>query len=190
MAKLKKFTIEPMDKENDRLEVASWEHIYSDTPGFQQIKHFIMEDNTYHGLNEVIWNNLELVPIGDDELKYSYVAKINDGTIIAWILLDEFDINTTEPELFIQYVCIHPLYQQQGYGEAILKEILFNAKNYVAAQPSNTFAYIHKENIASQNLFKKFNFSLGPLLQNTHYFKAQTKEPMLVSPQESSEVIK
>ena len=187
MTKLKDFHIEPMNATNDRLEIASWEQLYSDTPGFEQIKHFILEDQTYHGLNEVIWNNLELYPVGDDELKYSYVARTNDEEIIAWILLDEFDINTTEPELFIQYVCIHPLYQKQGYGEAILKEILFNAKKYIAVKPSNTFAYIHKDNIASQNLFKKFNFSLSDLLQNCHYHKAQTQEPKLTLPQESSE---
>lgn len=190
MAKLQDFKIEPMDIEKDRLELDSWEKSFPDTPGFQQIKRFILEGDTYYTLGEVVWNNIEVYPVGEDEIKYSYVAKTNDGTIIAWILIDEFDLNTNEPELFIQYICIHPLFQKQGYGEAILKEILFNYNKYIAVKPSNTFAYIHEDNISSQNLFKKFNFTLSELMQNCHYHKAQTQEPKLVHHQEENESTK
>lgn len=190
MAKLEKFTIEPMSLNDDRLEIASWAHRYSDEPGFQGIQKFILENKKYHGLDEVIWNNLMLYPISDDERKYTYVAKIKDGTIIGFVMLDEFDINTTEPELIIQYICLHPHYQHQGYGEAILQEILFHTKKYMPVKPSNTFAYVHKDNIASLALFKKFNFDIGTLLTNSDYHKVQTQEPKLIPSQEACEATK
>ena len=185
---MRKFNIVPMDLPGDKYEIGGWETEYGDTPSFQTIREFILENQTYRGLAEVIETNHEIYPIGDDEIKYSYVAKTTrDNKIIAWILLDEFDINTTEPELFVQYICIHPLYQNKGYGEAILNEILSNPKKYLASNPSNFFAYIGRNNIGSQNLFKKFNFNLRPLLRDANYLRAETKEPKLVQAKKSSE---
>jgi ribosomal protein S18 acetylase RimI-like enzyme len=184
---MKNFEIVPMDFPGDKYEIAGWEIEYGDTPGFQGIREFILENQTYRGLHEVIETNHEIYPIGDDEIKYSFVVKTKNKDIIAWLLLDEFDINTTEPELFLQYICIHPLYQNKGYGEAILNEILSNPKKYLAAKPTNFFAYIKKNNIGSQKLFKKFNFNLRQLLNDVNYLKAETKEPKLLQESQSSE---
>lgn len=150
---MKKFDIVPMNLNSDKYEIASWEIDHANTPGFERIKEFILENQTYRGLCEVIETNHELYPIGDDEIKYSYVAKTKNKEIIAWILFDEFDINTTEPELFLQYICIHPLYQNKGYGEAILSEILQNPKKYMAAKPSKVFAYVKKIILKAINYF-------------------------------------
>ena len=188
---MKNFEIVPMDFPGDKYEIAGWEIEYGDTPGFQGIREFILENQTlenqtlenqtYRGLHEVIETNHEIYPIGDDEIKYSFVVKTKNKDIIAWLLLDEFDINTTEPELFLQYICIHPLYQNKGYGEAILSEILQNPKKYMAAKPANIFAYIKKTNLQSQKLFNKFNFQFRQLLSDQNYLRAETKEPILTS---------
>ena len=183
----KKINIQPMLFPEDKNEIASWQAAYGDTPEFESIQKYILEGQTYYGLNEVIETNYEIMPIGDDERRLAFVAKSNDDEIIAWILVDAFDLNTSMPEMFVQYICIHPLYQNQGYGTEIAKEILLNAKQYIGVKPYAIFSYIHKNNTASMNLFKKFNFSISHM--HGDYSRASSKEPKLMADNSSIEKV-
>lgn len=175
----KKIKIAPMDFPKDKDEINEWTAKYGKTPEYQSIHHFIMEDDTYRGLGEVINTNHEIFPIGDDEKKLAFTAKTDDGEIVAWVLIDVFDLSTQKPEMFLQYIVINPKYQHQGYGTEIAKEIFLSPEKYVGVKPKNIFAYIDIANAASIMLFSKFNFSFVPM-ENTHYFRAQTTKAKLL----------
>ena len=57
----------------------------------------------------------------------------------------------------------------------------------MVAKPANVFAYIRSNNLASQKLFKKFNFNLRQMLTDKNYVRAETKEPKLIPDTASSE---
>ena len=173
----KPITIEPMKFPQDKREIASWETEFGSKPEFDSIKTYILENQTYYGLDEVIETNYEISPIGSSEQLLSLVAK-DDDKIIAWILLDIFDLNTNYPQMYIPYICIHPLYQNKGYGTEILKELLLSPEKYFGFNPRYIFTKIDKTNIASQNLFKKFGFDFFPIKQ-TGFVNAYTEEPKL-----------
>ncbi len=179
MKKTKSITIELMQFPQDKREIAAWETEFGGKPEFESIQKFILEDQTYFGLNEVIETNYEIYPIGTNEQMLSLVAKENEK-VIAWILVDVFDLQADRPQLFIPYICLHPLYQNKGYGTEILKELLLSPEKYFGANPCYFFAKIDKTNIASQCLFKKFGFDITPIT-HTDFVSAHTEEPKLIS---------
>ncbi len=172
-------SIEKMNFPADKEEIAGWEDKYKNDKDFESIAHFILEDQTYMGLGEVIETNHEIFAIGDDEKKYAFVARDKNGEIVAWSLVDFFDITTEKPEMFIQYIVVHPKMQHKGYGEAVAKELILNAKKYLGAEPKNFFAYIDKTNLSSKRLFEKFGFGFRSM--NEQFLKAETNEPKLES---------
>lgn len=178
MKQTKPITIEPMRFPQDKREIAAWETEFGGKPEFDSIQKYILEGQTYYGLDEVIETNNEIFPIGQNEQLLSLVAK-QDKKIIAWILADVFDLQEENPQLFIQYICLHPLYQNKGYGTEILKELLLSPEKYFGAVPRYVFAKIDKTNIASQNLFKSFGFDITPITND--YVSAHTEEPKLIS---------
>ncbi len=183
--KKKKLTILPMDFDKDKAEIATWEQLYAETPGYQAIKKFIIDDASDASLEEVIENNKEIQAIGDDEVKLAFVAKTENGQIAGWVMIDIFDILLGKPQMFLQYIVINPEFQGQGYGTEIAKEILLNPEYYTNIKPANIFCYIDTSNVASLLLFSKFNFSFVPL-KNCHYFQASTtKAKFLNSPFEN-----
>lgn len=167
--------ITAMQFPEDKQEIAKWEEEFDSSPEFSSIRRFILENNLFYGLDEVIETNHEIIPIGEDEKKLALVAKNKDNKIISWILIDAFDLTTENPSMFLQYIVLHPEYQNKGYGTKILNELFSNTKKYIGIKPKETFCYIHKDNIASQKLFNKFNFSL----ETTYppYLKASAAEP-------------
>lgn len=174
---MNKLKIVPMKFPEDKIEISNWEKKYNGTEGFELIKHYILEDDIFYGLDEVIETNHEILPIGDDEKKLAFVGKLNDE-IVAWILIDAFDLTTTEPEMFLQYIVINPEYQHKGIGTAIAKELFLKPEKYIGVKPNSIFSYIDKTNIASQKLFAKFNFQLKPTQKN--FMRAVSYEPKLL----------
>ena len=179
MKKQAKISIELMKFPEDKNEIASWQEKYQGDKDFDSIQHFILEDQTYYGLGEVIETNHEIFAIGDDERKYAFVAKNENSEIVAWSLIDFFDITTDNPEMFIQYIVVHPKHQHKGYGEAFAQELILNSKKYVGGQPKTYFAYIDKDNTASRVLFEKFGFDFKSM--TSQFLRAQTTEPKLES---------
>ena len=155
---MERLTISPLNIEEDIPVIKSWEDRFNNHPKFTNIKHFILEDNTYYGLDEVILTNFEFFHIGDDEKKYCLAIR-NDSEPVGFILACMFNISENKPELIIQYIVLNPDYQNLGYGTDILKELLTNSKKYFSHNPCEVYANIQKENQASLNLFKKFGFS-------------------------------
>lgn len=179
MSELKPFILEPMNFPPDKYEICIWEMDYSGKPEFDSIQKYILEGNIYYGLHELIDTNYERVPIGTKERKYTLVARIKND-IIAFLNLDVFKLDTPNPEMFITHVCLHPNYQNKGYGTAILNELFSTPEKYVGVKPTYIFTKIHEENFACQNLFKKFGFDITPIAFDD-YVSAHTSEPMLVS---------
>ena len=178
-AKPKPITIIPMNYPPDKYEIGCWEMEYSGTPEFESIQEYILEGHTYFGLHELIDVNYEKVPIGNKERRYSLVAKVKND-IIAFVNLYVFKLDTADPNMFIAHICLHPKFQNKGYGTEILKEILFSPEKYVGVKPSYIFTKIDKDNITSQNLFKKFGFDFSPI-SFTDWLSAHTYEPRLIS---------
>lgn len=175
-----KIKLLPMKFPEDKDEIASWETKFAGSPNFESIKHYILEDETYYGLAEVIETNHEIFPIGEDEKKLALVAKNKSNKIVAWVLLDAYDLTTAKPQLFVQYIVVSPEFQHMGYGTEIAKELFLSPEKYTGTKPYEIFAYIEKTNLPSQSLFSKFNFEFG-LISGGQYYRAITKEPKLIN---------
>jgi len=155
---MEKLIITPLNIEKDIPIIASWEEKFSNHPKYKEIKHFILEDNTYYCLDEVILTNYEFFHIGNDEKNFCLSIKNNDEPV-GFVLACLFNISINNPELIIQYIVLNPEYQNLGYGTEVLKELLTNSENYFQYKPNEIYANIQKENKSSLNLFKKFGFS-------------------------------
>ena len=166
---MKKLNICPLNFNMDIPEIKSWEQKFSNNPKFKSIKHFILEDNTYYGLDEVIKNNYEFFSIGEDEKKYC--LSIKDGnTIAGFVLACMFNISNNNPELFLQYLVLNPNYQSHGYGPQVLTELLNNADKHFGHKPVEVHAYVNKENLPCLNMLKNFEFSFKTMTDD--YVKA------------------
>lgn len=156
---MEKLQIVPLNIEKDVPIIKLWPKIYANHPNFNNIERFILEGNTYYGLDEVILTNYEFFHIGEDERKFC-LSIINQEEIpIGFILACLFNIERNNPELILQYIVLSPEYQSLGYGTVILKELLEKPEKYFLVKPNEIYASIEKDNTASLNLFKKFGFS-------------------------------
>lgn len=155
------FKIEPMNLETDKPQIEKWDTEFQSNKNYEQIYKFVLENGLIGGLGEVIETNFEHFPIGKNERKYAFSAKAKNGTILGFLIMSAYDLQTSKPELFLQYVVVNPKYHHQGYGTEILKELFSNFKNYVSVKPKFIFSYIEKGNQNSQLLFKHFGFELG-----------------------------
>ena len=179
MKKQKRLSIELMKFPEDKNEIAEWQDKYNDDKDFESIRHYILEDQTYIGLGEVIETNHEIFPIGIDEKKFAFVGKNETGEIVAWSLVDFFDINTDCPEMFIQYIVVHPKHQNKGYGKELASELILNPKKYIGGKPGSFFAYIDKSNESSRALFEKLGFDFKEMTPK--FLRAHTEQPRLES---------
>ncbi len=118
---------------------------------------FVFEDGLIRNFKELIFTNYEQFEIGKDERKNIIVAKTEDGKIVGFIILQIFHLNKTEPELFLQYIVVHPDFQKQKIGEQMLENLGDLLESLYGKRPVEMFAYVHKNNQASLNLFKKYD---------------------------------
>lgn len=156
---MEKLQICQLDIEKDIPIIKSWSKTFSSNPKFENIKHFILEDDTYFGLDEVILTNYEFFHIGDDEKKFCLSIKNQENLTIGFILACIFNLSINKPELILQYIVLNPDYQNLGYGTQILNKILTKSEQYFNCTLCEAYANIEQENHASLNLFKKFGFS-------------------------------
>lgn len=180
MKSRKKLTIEEIGPD-DLKEITDWCDKYRGKPEFESIEKYILEGDTFHDLADVldVYYGSTVFPIGDDERRFLFAGKDEKGSIIAWILCSLINLDTPRPEFFMQYVVVHPMFQNQGYGTEMAKELLLKPKKYIGLKPCEVFSYIEKTNIASKSLFKKFGFEFQDMTPD--YVKAKTETPKLSS---------
>lgn len=186
METLEKIKLLPLKLPEDKEEISSWQQEYSGKDCFKSIEHFILEDKIFYNLGEVVETNYEIIHIGENEKKLAFVAKNQKGKIIAWVLLQAFELDTNEPEMFLQYIVVHPEYQHSGIGTQIAKQIFLNPETLIEVKPAHIFSYIHKENLASQKLFQSLNFKLSDCGEN--YLRAYTQEPKFLKENKPTEL--
>ena len=155
------FKLNPISIETDKPQIAEWDSAYALDPNYSSIFEFVLENGDIRGLAEVIETNYEHFPIGRNETKQTLVAKSNEGEILGFIIMSAFNLETSKPELFLQYVVVNPLYHHQCVGTNMLETLFSNFKKYIGVKPKNIFAYIHKNNTPSKKLFSHFDFSFG-----------------------------
>lgn len=151
-------TITKFDIEQDLSIVKQWESTYKDDPRFDTIKHFILEDHTYYGLDEVIYTNYEFFHIDDDEQKFCFAIKNKNQDVVGFILSCMFNMNRDKAELIIQYIVLRPDYQHLGYGKEILSELICNSDKYFPEKAHDIYANIDQTNTDSRECFKSLGF--------------------------------
>ena len=181
---MKDFKIVDMNLDTDKPQINEWQNLYGETDEYKAIEHYILEDYTIYSLGEVIETNYEIVPIGDEEIKKALVAKTNEDEIIGFILCQAFDLKTTLPEIFLQYVVINPKYQHQGYGKAIFTEFFSNPRKYLGLtkhhkKPHYVFSFIHTTNDSSKSLYKSFGFDISKEMKPHSMVRATATLPEL-----------
>ena len=171
---MKNIKIVPMDMEQDLNEIISWDEKYKGDPSYDNIIHFILEDNQYYSLAEVIQVNHIIYQIGKDETKHTFSVKNNSNEIVGFVLATVSNRTTNEPFMFIQYIVVAPEYQHNGYGSQILGELINNPSQYFGVKPTEAFAYIHNDNYQSMKTFLNHGFSLNGV-KNSKMFRAHKK---------------
>ena len=83
MKKQPNLSIALMNFPDDKDEIASWQEKYHGDKDFESIEHFILEDQTYMSLGEVIETNHEIFAIGDDEKKLAFIH-VSICTGVVW----------------------------------------------------------------------------------------------------------
>lgn len=154
---MNKLKITPLDFEKDIAAIKKWEIQFADSSEFNSIKKFILEDKTDHGLEQVIVNNYENYPIGDDEKKFCFSIKDNDN-VAGFIIASMYNISIEKPELFLQYLVLNPDYQHCGFGTQVMIDLILNSKQYFGHKPTRIHSYIDINNTASLSLCQKFGF--------------------------------
>lgn len=168
---MEQLRILPLDINYDIPIIKSWENKFKDDSRFDGIKHFVLEDNLYYGLDEVILTNYEFFHIGDDERKFVLTVRNEEDIPVGFILACTFNLSINKPELIIQYLVLSPEYQNKGYGAYILNELLKNTKQYFSCSPQEVSADVEKENLQSLNLLKKFGFNFSPHKDKNDYLR-------------------
>lgn len=171
---MKRFKIQPLNLEEDIPQISLWEQKYKNHPGYKAIEHFILEDNTYYTLAEVLKINYEQYPIGEDERKHALSVKSKDDELIGFVLATVIDKTTPSPSMFLQYIVLSPKFQNQGYGREILTELFENTEKYFECKVNEVFAYIHDENYHSMKLFLEKGANLVRM-DKSCYYQATTK---------------
>lgn len=181
---MKDFKIVDMNLETDKPQINNWQTLYAGTDEFKAIEHFILEDHLLYDLGEVVETNFEVVNIGDNEIKKALVAKTNEDEIVGFILCQAFDLQTSLPEIFLQYIVINPKYQHQGYGKAIFTEFFSNPQKYLGLakqhkKPHYVFSFIDKTNFSSKALYESFGFDILKEMKNSNFVRATSTLPEL-----------
>ncbi len=157
---MEEIKIVPMNLEKDKPEIQMWDTLFKGSPKYESIYNFILEHGMLKHLGELIEANYERFKIGTNEAKKAFTIKTNDDKIIGFFICTTFDMNSSWPIMFLQYIVLHPNYQEQGYGSQIFQTLFSDPKKYLEVKPKEVFAKVDEENIASLYLFKKFGFKI------------------------------
>ena len=155
----------------DKAEINSWQEKYYGTDGWNNIYQFILENGLILNLNELIATNYEIMPIGDDEIKLAISIK-DEKDIIGFIICQEFGMQSSSPELFLQYIVLRPDMQNKGIGKDIFEKLPEVIEKQTKVRPEKAFSYIDVTNLASQKLYKYFDFSFEKI-QNCSFIMAK-----------------
>lgn len=173
------FKILPYNKQAHLEEIKDWDEKYKYNPRYDSIRHYILEDNIYYGLYEVIETNHERYPIGENERKFAFVLLNNEtNEIMGFILAIIDNLKTDDPELIIQYIVMKPEYQNKGYSKQILSEIITNSEEYFDTKISSVLSRVEESNLPSRKLFYSLGFNFKNYT-NTNYMKAEKKVKIL-----------
>ncbi len=153
-----KLTFSSIVKE-DKLLIHEWETKHRNTPGFKAIHHYVLEDNIYYNLPELIDINYDRFPIGTDEFRNILIAKASKDTVAGFVLYNVFNLNH-KPEVNLIYAAINPVMQHQGVATEMLTELFTNYEKYFHCKPTCVFTKIDQTNTPSQNMIKKFGLKL------------------------------
>ncbi len=155
---MEKLKLMPIDFENEIGEILEWDKEFRGTPKYDAFEKFLFEDGTILGMQELIKTNYEQFPIGEDERKLILVAKNKLNKIVGFTIQSVFRLESESPEVFLQYIVVHPDFQNKGVGTFILSNLGQAIKTYVGKMPTEIFSNVERTNLASQKLFKKFGF--------------------------------
>lgn len=158
---MKEYQISPINLSSDIAEISNWDIKFQNDPRYDSIKNFILEDNIYYGLGEVIETNYEIFPIGKNERKYALALR-NNQEIMGFALAIAIELETPDPELILQYIVLNPDYQHKAIGFKFLNELINNSEKYFDAKFSSVFTRIHNQNTPSLKTFKKLGFTFTP----------------------------
>ena len=164
------FTIDKLNIYSDLDEISSWDDEFWNSHKYKSIRKYILEDDIYFSLRELITVNYDAYTIGKDEEKASLVIRNNDK-IIGFIISSIIDKKTKNPEWIIQYIAMHPNYQNKGYGSEVLREIITNPVDYLGINISKVFTRIEESNKVSKKTFSNLGFSFNQT--GTNYLVAK-----------------
>lgn len=167
------YTFNLMQFPEDKNEINNWEEIFKQTDGWNNIYQFILEDGLIHDLNELIRTNYEVIPIGYDEIKLALAIKNSEKEIIGFIICQEFNMETQNPELFLQYIVLRPDMQNKKLGQNILKNLPDEVEKITGVKPVSAFSYIERSNKASQAIYLRCGYDLTPIKRAEKYFIAK-----------------
>ena len=105
MAKIK---IEEMHFPEDKILINHWHNSFQNTPDYENIEKYILEDYLMTNLANVIEINHEIIDVEYREEKKALTIR-NKNEIIGFILCDAYDSTDYSSMLYLQYIDINVL---------------------------------------------------------------------------------
>lgn len=143
---------------NDLKEINGWTKTYAGSQQMLDIKNFVLDCSSTFSLGQLIDSHYEKFAIGNHEFKKIITIKNDNREIVAFAVIQAFYTDPTIPEFLIQFLVVNPKYQHKGYGSKTLDGLFEYIKKTYKHDDCEYLVGVHKENIASQNLFKKKGF--------------------------------
>lgn len=129
---INKFSIQEMSNQ-DRQTISSQDSEFSDSPAFESIERFILENGLLTDLDEVIATNYDLLSIDYREIKKAFSIYDENKAVIGFLLCFAYEISDYSSELYLQYIVLKPTNQKHGLGKDVLKEFFINQKNILVS---------------------------------------------------------
>ena len=144
---------------NDLKEINGWQKTYAGTQQLQNIKTFVLDCSANLSLGQLIDHHYEKFAIGNREFKKIITIKNDNREIVAFAVIQAFyDLDPTKPEFLIQFLVVNPKYQNKGFGTKTLDGLFEYIKKTYKHDDCEYLVGVHKNNEASQHLFKKRGF--------------------------------
>lgn len=179
---MEKLQIKPFDIIKDLKKVKTWKKKYITHPGYQKIRHFILDDTDDRpgfSLDKIIKAYYEPTPIGKNERSAIFSIIDNDDNLLGFSITSQCDLTTKKPFLHIDFIVINPEFQNQGVATFFLKEIISNPTDYLLINPHSIHAIVSGENTASLTVFKKFGFNFDKINTTQEYYRVNKLMPIL-----------
>ena len=156
-------------------QICLWDRFNSyKSKGYENIKKYI-SNTGLKGFFQMNDENSAKIP--EDSKCYNYVLKNENNKLLGFISFRLDQIDSTDPQMFIRSIVIHPGQQGKGYAKVLLNMILSNPEKFMLKKPSKISGYIDKNNKNSEKMFTSIgDYTVSDAGDGYNYYQFDYKD--------------